>query len=75
MRTWHDKKLDINMCEPDCADEWLFNIWAIGSDYNGENTVEGLKKVIDELVDMSQKARQCLREGKLFGVFGSPKEE
>ena len=48
MRTWTDETTGCKMCEPDCADEWLFDIWAIGCDY------------------MSQKARDCLHDGKLF---------
>lgn len=54
------------MCEPDCADEWLFDIWAIGCDYDNENTVDGLKRLADNLVEMSQKARDCLHDGRLF---------
>lgn len=54
------------MCEPDCADELLFQIWAVGCDYDGENTVDGLKRLIDELVGMSQKARGCLHDGKIY---------
>ena len=59
------------MCEPNCVDEWLFDIWAIGVDYDGCHTVEELKRLIDELVDMSNKARDCLWNNKLFGIHGS----
>ena len=61
MRIWIDEQTGYKMCEPNCADEWLFDIWAIGCDYDGENTVEGLKSLIDNLVEMSQKARECLQ--------------
>lgn len=44
----------------------FFDIWAIGCDYDGESTVDGLKKLVDSLVEMSQKARDCLHDGKLF---------
>ena len=66
MRTWIDETTGCKMCEPDCVDEWLFDIWAIGCDYDGESTVDGLKKLVDGLVEMSQKARDCLHDGKLF---------
>lgn len=72
MRTWIDEETGTKWCEPDCADEWLFDIWAIGCDYDGENTVNGLKKLIDNLVEISQKARDCLWDGKLFGIHGEP---
>ena len=74
MRYWYDEEFDVKMCEPDCVDEWLFDIWAIGCDYDGERTVEGLKKCIDYLVEMSKKARECLWDNKLFGAHGSPDE-
>ena len=54
------------MCEPDSVDEWLRQIWAVGADYDGCYSINSLKELIDELVSMSQKARACLREGKLF---------
>lgn len=54
------------MCEPNCADEWLHDIWAIGVDYDGENSIEGLKRLVDELVEMSKKARECLWDNQLF---------
>ena len=66
MKTWTDETSGCKMCEPDCADEWLFQIWAVGCDYDGENTVEGLKRLIDELVGMSQKTRDCLHKGKIY---------
>lgn len=54
------------MCEPDCADEWLQMIWGIGCDYDGYSSSNDLKDLIDELVEMSKKARECLRNGKIF---------
>ena len=66
MKDWIDEKTGIRFGEPDCADEWLELIWDIAVDYDGYNTVESLKSLIDEIVDMSKKARICLRENKLF---------
>jgi len=34
MRRWDDEERDMKMCEPDCVDEWLFDIWEIGCDYD-----------------------------------------
>ena len=70
MKFWTNEN-GIPMYEQDCADEWLFDNWEVGSDYDGENSVEGLKKCIDYLVEMSQKARECLWDNKLFGIDGS----
>ena len=66
MKHWYDKESQGLLCEPDCVDEWLDLIWAIGFDYDGYHKEEDLKELIDELVDMSQNARKCLHEGKLF---------
>lgn len=66
MKYWIDEKSGCKMYEPNCVDEWLFHIWAIGCDYDGYNDVKNLKELIDELVEMSQKARDCLHDGKLF---------
>jgi hypothetical protein len=75
MRYWTDEETGTKMCGPDCVDEWLFDIWAIGVDYDGCHNVEDLKKLVDELVDMANKARECLWTNKLFGVHGSPVDE
>ena len=72
MRNWTDKETGMKMCEPDCVDEWLWFIRAIGLDYDGCHTDKSLKELIDELIDMTNKARECLWDGKLFGDFGSP---
>lgn len=73
MRRWYDEERDMKMCEPDCVDEWLFDIWAIGCDYDGCHTAKDLKKLVDELVGMANKARECLWERRLFGDHGEPK--
>lgn len=75
MKRWYDEEHDMQMGEPDCVDEWLFDIWAIGFDYDGENTIDGLKKCIDYLVEMSKKARECLWDRELFGIHGEPKPQ
>lgn len=66
MRYWYDKEFKGIVCEPNCTDEWLELIWQVGVDYDGCNSIESLKELIDELIEMSQKARYCLEDGKLF---------
>lgn len=74
MKQWKDEQ-DNTFWEPDCADEWLEMLWAIGVDYDGAEKAESLKALIDELVEMAKKARECLWDGKLFGEFGSPDDK
>lgn len=59
------KKSDTSY-RPNYTDEWLELINDISYDYDGYNTVEGLKEHIDELVDMANNARLCLHKGKVF---------
>lgn len=75
MRRWYDEEHDMKMCEPDCVDEWLFDIWTIGCDYDGCHTAKDLKELVDELVGMANKARECLWERRLFGDYGEPKPQ
>lgn len=72
MKRWYDEKNGCWMCNSDCCDEVLWDIWAIGYDYDGCKTVEDLKSLIDELIELAQKARVYLWEDKLFGVHGAP---
>ena len=66
MRYWIDEESGIRMSEPDCCDEWLSMIWMVGVDYDGCITVTEFKRLIDELIKMSEKARDCLQNGRLF---------
>ena len=66
MKYWIDEKTGTHMCEPNCCDEWLELIWMIGVDYDGCRTVKSLQELVDELVDASKKARNCLHDGLLF---------
>ena len=56
--------------EESSALECLFMIWAIGYDYDGEETVDGLKQVVDELVSLAQKARGFIDEGQIVPAKG-----
>lgn len=75
MRTGASKSNPFEEIREDEVDEYLFDIWAIGCDYDGCGTTEDFKKLVDELVKMANKARGCLWDGKLFGAHGSPEEE
>lgn len=66
MKYWYDKEFKRVICEPDSADEWLELLWQVGIDYDGCNTVDSLKGLVDELIEMSTKARVCLDNGCLF---------
>lgn len=66
MKYWIDEQTGCKMCEPNCVDEWLQFIWDIGCDYDGYSDANNLKQLIDELVDASIQARECLHKGELF---------
>lgn len=65
MKHWIDKESGCNMCEPNCAEEWCRMIWEVGYDYDGCKTVESLKSLVDELIEMGNKAFDCIQEGKV----------
>jgi hypothetical protein len=69
-----DEETGMRIAISDCVDEYLFDIWAIGCDYDGCHNTQDLKALVDELVSLANKARECLWEGKLFGIHGNPKE-
>jgi len=64
MRYNYDKKMGCLVSDVSNAENCLEMIFAIGGDYDGCNTVEGLKKLIDELVEYSLEARNFLKEKK-----------
>lgn len=66
MKHWYDKEFKGVICEPNSTDEWLWMLWAVGLDYDGCNSVESLRGLVDELVEMAVKARDCLHDGKIF---------
>ena len=66
MKYWYNKDIKGVVCEPNSVDEWMRHIWEVGLDYDGCNTVKSLQELIDELIEMSVKARECLYNGKLF---------
>lgn len=65
---------EAHLHRPCSCDEYLELIYAIGYDYDGCEKPESLKELIDELVDLSSKARKCLHEGKLFREFKKKEE-
>lgn len=62
-----DCKWELNgiTATPNCTEEYLDLIYDISVDYDGCNTVESLKELIDEMVDLTKKAKQCLKQGKI----------
>lgn len=58
-------KLNGITATPNCTEEYLDLIYDISVDYDGCNTVESLKELIDEMVDLTKKAKQCLKQGKI----------
>ena len=46
MKSWIDEQTGCKMCEADCVDEWLFDIWATGHNYDGASTVEDFKFLV-----------------------------
>lgn len=75
MKSWIDEQTGCKMNEADCVDEWLSDIYNIGYDYDGYRDAKNLMELIDELLEMVCKARNCLWQGKLFGIYGSPEEK
>lgn len=66
MKTYEDAN-GTKWCEPNSVDEWLYNIWALGFDYDGMDTsVDAMKELVDELVEYANKARELLYDGRLF---------
>lgn len=66
MRYWYDKEFKGIVCEPDCTSEWLDLICDVAAGYDGCNTVESLKGLVDEMVTMTANAIICLDSGKIF---------
>lgn len=48
-------------------DEYLSLIIGLGFDYDGYNTVESLKSLIDEIVELARKASVCDDKSVIFG--------
>lgn len=66
MKYRYDKEFKGIVCTPNCADEWMELIQDIGWHYDGCNTIESLKELIDEMVEAAGWARSCLDAGKIF---------
>lgn len=66
MKYTFDEQTGVTYSNPSCVDECLFDIWAIGCDYDGCHSVEDLKMLVDTLVELAQQARAFLYDGKLF---------
>lgn len=66
MVKWTDERGN-QWCDANSVDEFLHLIWAIGVDYDGnEGSLIGMEALVNKIVEMAQKARNCLYEGKLW---------
>ena len=64
MRYWYDKEFKGVICEPNSAEEWMELIQDIGWHYDGCNTVESLKGLIDEMVEMASEGQNKVKRMK-----------
>ena len=65
MKELNDEKFGTSYI-PECADEWLELIHDIAVGYDGCRSEEGLKALIDEMVEYVGNARKCMKQGKLY---------
>lgn len=76
MKIVYDEEYKCNTLVNDCVADCLGCIWVYGHDYDGYNTVEGLKSLIDELVGYANDARKFLDEGKYYSEeFPAPETQ
>ena len=66
MKRVYDEQTKITFVEPDCVEECLEFIYGISIDYDGYNTAENLKSLIDEIREMTVKAKQFLDDHKFY---------
>lgn len=66
MKRVYDEELKCHFLENDSVSDCLGKIWIVGHDYDGYETVEGLKSLIDELVGWANDARNFLDKGKYY---------
>lgn len=66
MKYRYDKEFKGIVCTPDCASEWMEYICDIACGYDGCNTVESLKGLIDEMVEATSNAIICIDNGKVL---------
>lgn len=76
MKRVYDEELKCHFLENDSVSDCLGKIWIVGHDYDGYETVEGLKSLIDELVGWANDARKFLDEGKYYSKeFPAPETQ
>ena len=66
MKFYYDKESGMVFTSPNCVEDCLHNIWEHGIIYEDFQSSEGLKNIIDNIVDLSQDARQFISEGKMI---------
>lgn len=66
MKKIYDEEFNIIGYEPDCVEEWLELIYEIGYNFYEHDTVDELKMLVAELMDMVLKTCRCLRNGDIY---------
>lgn len=70
-----DKEIERLKRQIKIKDEWCDRIWEIGTDYDGYgNNLEELKKLVDELIEYSDKAKRCDDKSVAYISYENGKE-
>lgn len=75
MKEYKDPRTGTIYQEPEYANEYLQQIYLLSIDYDGCHNVKDLKALIDEIVDLSNKAMDCLYEGKIINPKDKEKSD
>lgn len=62
---YHTDEQGVRIFEPDHAKEYLELILDIAYDYDGQNTINGLKELIKEMKQYASKALECIKNGDI----------
>ena len=65
MKFYYDKESGMVFASPNCVEDCFHNILEYCIIYEDFQSVEGLNNIIDNIVDLSQDARQFISEGKM----------
>ena len=67
MKHTYNSKFHCIMVEPDCAIEELAMMLDVSTDYDGcGNSIEGLRKLVDEWCEVARRTMAFINEGRLF---------
>lgn len=62
---WYDEENDYISCKESNAYECFHFIWSVGFDYDGCETVEDLKGLIDDIVASAKDGMKFINDGKI----------